>query len=391
MSSATASSSANWAWLASVPRHWEVVPCRHLCTITTGTGDTQDADPAGRYPFVVRSPELRRARSFDFDTEAVVTVGDGAVGEVFHHVRGKFLAHQRVYVLFNFRGVFPRYFFYYFGALFRFVATDGSARTTVDSVRRWMIADFPVASPLLDEQQAIADYLDRETARIDELIAKQERLTTTLRERQLSVLTSVATEGAAVQVPAKRVLRKMSRPRVADGGVVTAFRDGQVTLRSNRRLGGFTESLDHAGFQGVIEGDLVFHALDGFAGAVGTADSTGNASPVYHVCETVEGHDARYVALVLRHAALSGYLATQAPNVRQRSVDFRNWATFARVPLALAPQSRQAGLVARFNREQREIDALIAKAQRFIELSRERRAALITAAVTGQIDVRERV
>jgi type I restriction enzyme S subunit len=110
----------------------------------------------------------------------------------------------------------------------------------------------------------------------------------------------------------------------------------------------------------------------------------------YHayVCEVIGGDDLVYIAMLLRYLGVSGYLATQAPNVRQRSVDFRNWTTFARVPVALPPVSAQLEVVTQIREQTAKIDALIAEAEAFIELSRERRSALITAAVTGQIDVR---
>ncbi|MFP3359195.1 restriction endonuclease subunit S, partial [Planococcus sp. SIMBA_143] len=142
-----------------------------------------------------RSPIPLRSTDFTFDTEAVLTAGDGAVGEVFHHVRGKFHAHQRVYVLSNFRDVLPRYFFYYFSSFFRLMAQDGSARTTVDSVRRWMLTDMPFVLPQPDEQRTIADYLDHETAQIDALVAKQEELIRHLEERRLAFITTTALTG----------------------------------------------------------------------------------------------------------------------------------------------------------------------------------------------------
>jgi type I restriction enzyme S subunit len=170
-------------------------------------------------------------------------------------------------------------------------------------------------------------------------------------------------------------------------GVVTAYRDGVVTLRSNRRDDGYTFSETENGYQEVRQGDLVFHALDGFAGAVGISDSAGNASPVYHVCKVSANDDASYVAMYLRYLGVSGFLTTQAPNVRERSVDFRNWATFARIPLALPPRSVQVAAVLRIHEQTAKIDALIAETERFIGLSMERRAVLIAAAVTGQLSV----
>src|SRR5699024_1151853 len=120
--------SVNQRWLRSIPSGWDTSRLRYLCDIGTGSGDTVNAEPDGEYPIIVRSPIPHQARTYDHECEAILTVGDGAVGEVFHHIRGKFLAHQRVYVLNNFREVNTRFLFYYFSALFQLMAQDGSAR-----------------------------------------------------------------------------------------------------------------------------------------------------------------------------------------------------------------------------------------------------------------------
>jgi len=153
-----------------------------------------------------------------------------------------------------------------------------------------------------------------------------------------------------------------------------------VTLRSNRREDGYTFSDTENGYQEIRPGDLVFHALDGFAGAVGVSDSHGNASPVYHVCELVAGDDPSYLARLLRHFGTSGFLATQAPNVRERSVDFRNWSTFARIPLMLPSAAEQRAIADYLDRETARIDTLIEEQQRLIEMLRERRQAVADAA-----------
>lgn len=374
-----------------IPSHWDVVRGRHLVQIGTGSGDTVDAVPDGDFPFYVRSDHPLRSDNWEFDSTAVLTAGDGAgVAKVFHLVSGRFMAHQRVYVLDRFQWVTPRFFFYAFSSMFRLMALDGSARSTVDSVRRSMIADMPFPVPLLDEQSAIVDFLDRETARIDTLIEEQQRLIKLLRERRSAVFDDEFRSRAdRRETTIRRVLRPLTRPAVVGLGIVTAYRDGTVTLRSTRRDDGYTISDTEHGYQEIRPGDLVFHALDGFAGAVGISDSNGNATPVYHVCEAAYDDDIRYVATLLRYLGVSGFLTTQAPNVRQRSVDFRNWATFARVPIWLPATNEQRVAVARIDDQMAKMGALITETERFIELSRERRSALITAAVTGQIDVRE--
>ena len=83
----------------------------------------------------------------------------------------------------------------------------------------------------------------------------------------------------------KWLYKKMNRPVKPDDEVVTCFRDGMVTLRKNRRLRGFTESIKEIGYQGIKKGDLVIHQMDAFAGAIGVSDSDGKSTPVYSVCQ----------------------------------------------------------------------------------------------------------
>ena len=84
----------------------------------------------------------------------------------------------------------------------------------------------------------------------------------------------------------KFALRYLQKPVNEDDEVITCFRDGEVTLRRNRRELGFTMSDKEIGYQGIDIGDLVVHGMDGFAGAIGISDSRGKASPVLNVLET---------------------------------------------------------------------------------------------------------
>lgn len=86
----------------------------------------------------------------------------------------------------------------------------------------------------------------------------------------------------------KLLFNLMRRPPSLDDGIVTAFRDGEVTLRSNRRSDGFTNSIQEIGYHGIRNGDLVIHAMDAFAGAIGVSDSDGKSTPVYSVCQPVD-------------------------------------------------------------------------------------------------------
>lgn len=146
-------------------------------------------------------------------------------------------------------------------------------------------------------------------------------------------------------------------------------------------------SFSEAGYQGVEPGDFVFHGLDGFAGAVGVSEDRGKVSPVYHVCTATPLASERFMAWALRALAANGFLEAYAFSVRQRSVDFRNWATFAGLPITYTPLDEQVRLADRLDMVTEKIDAMLAKVAELKALLIERRTALITDVVTGRKEV----
>lgn len=376
-------------WLPEIPNGWQLIPLKRLCAIETGTADTQDADPNGMYDFVIRSPHLKRASNYTFDCEAIVTAGDGAVGEVFHHLNGRFLAHQRTYVLHSFKEIEARYLFYYFSSHFRFMCQDGSAKTTVDSVRRWMLTDMPILFPPKEQQGRIASFLDTETAKIDHLISRQSAWKDLMTEHLFSVTYqtfSKVIDGAEMK-RLKWILTKLRRPVTNDVEVVTAYDDGEVTLRSNRRLDGYWMSSDESNYQGVRRGDFVFHGLDGYRGAVGISDSDGKMSPACHVCAVSPVIRADFLALYLRFLGDSGYLKSQSMTVRGDSMDFRNWQKVAALEVPVPNLRIQRKCVEKLVDLKHRVSAIEETSNRMITLLQARRSAMITAAVTGQIEV----
>jgi type I restriction enzyme S subunit len=396
-------------WLKSVPALWDVVRLRYLCDITTGSGDTQDANPDGEYPFVVRSPTPLRSAEYSFETEAILTAGDGAlVGRAFLHLNGKFHAHQRVYVLTNFKHVDTRFLYYYFSSLFRLMTSDGSAKTTVDSVRRWMLADMPVAVPQVSDQRVIADFLDRETGHLDDLIAKQEELVRVLRERRTAVIDRIVWSGLSVDTPSSptridtvpgapshwaRLRNKdVFRERVgvsADGGeeLLTVSHITGVTPRSEKNVNMFeAESLE--GYKIVRVGDLAINTMWAWMGALGVSGYEGIVSPSYGVYEPRQGvaYLAQYFDYIYRS---SPYVVEMTRNSRGiTSSRLRLYPdVFLRLPIVVPPVEEQMEMVAFVEAKVAGIDRLISRAERHIEFAQERKAALITAAVTGQIDV----
>ncbi len=183
----------------------------------------------------------------------------------------------------------------------------------------------------------------------------------------------------------KSLFRLVRRPPQDGDKIITAFRDGQVTLRERRRVEGFTNALQEIGYQRIHTGDLVIHAMDGFAGAIGVSDAEGKSTPVYSVC--VPGHeaDSQYFARLLRHMALSGFVNALAKGVRERSTEFR-WSDAGVLELPCPPVAEQRAIVAFLDRETAKIDALVDEQLRLIELLKQKRQAVISNAVTKGLD-----
>lgn len=186
---------------------------------------------------------------------------------------------------------------------------------------------------------------------------------------------------------AKWLFRKEERPIRSEDEVITCFRDGVVTLRSNRRTRGFTESIKEIGYQGIRRGDLVVHAMDAFAGAIGVSDSDGKGSPVYAVCSSGSNADNHYYAHAIREMARSKWILALSKGIRERSTDFR-YSTLAAERVPLPPSSEQTAIVRYLDYMDRRIRRYIRAKQKLIKLLEEQKQALIHQAVTGQIDVR---
>lgn len=180
-------------------------------------------------------------------------------------------------------------------------------------------------------------------------------------------------------VKGKYFLQYRQKPVKEDDGVITCFRDGEVTLRSNRREDGFTVSDKEIGYQGIDVGDLVVHGMDGFAGAIGISDSRGKASPVLNVLDTQQ--NKRYIMYYLRCAAYREVFLALATGIRVRSCDLR-WNKLGELQYLLPKLNEQKGIVNFLDTKCAEIDALTADIQTQIDTLEQYKRSIITEAVT---------
>lgn len=177
----------------------------------------------------------------------------------------------------------------------------------------------------------------------------------------------------------KHILTLLQRAVFPTDGVITCFRDGEVTLRSNRREDGFTVSLKEIGYQGIEPGDLVVHGMDGFSGSIGISDSRGKSSPVLVVLDSSQ--DKKYLMYYLRSMAYNNVFLALSTGIRVRSCDLK-WNKLADLLYLVPPIVEQHKLVSFLDEKCSEIDAMLSKTHASIEKYKKLKQAVITQAVT---------
>ena len=387
-----------------VPKHWKETRLKYLCKVETGNEDTQNANPDGEYPFYVRSPIVERCDRYTFDGEGILVAGDGAgAGRVFHHVHGKYAVHQRVYRLSHFK-CNADFMYYFVSNLFPHEMDKGSAQSTVPSMRLPMLLNFKLFLPPDGETEKIIRFLNYKCVEIDALTADIQTQIDTLEQYKRSIITEAVTKGLNPDVEmkdsgiewigeipstwniirGKYLLKYLQKPVKEDDGVITCFRDGEVTLRSNRREDGFTMSDKEIGYQGIDAGDLVVHGMDGFAGAIGISDSRGKASPVLNVMDTKQ--NKRYIMYYLRSMAYSDVFVALVTGIRVRSCDLR-WNKLADLPYPVPSIEEQTAIVEYIDTTLEKTDVVISEKKAQLETLDEYKKSLIYEYVTGKKEV----
>lgn len=266
------------------------------------------------------------------------------------------------------------------------------------------LLEIPIAFPSIAEQQRIADFLDKECEKIDGLKADIQAQIDTLEQFKRSVITEVVSHGLNASAPmkdsdiawvgnypshwtkkrGKYILNLLSKSVRENDGVITCFRDGEVTLRSNRREEGFTMADKEIGYQGIDIGDLVVHGMDGFAGAIGISDSRGKASPVLNVLDTEQ--NKKYIMYYLRSMAYNDVFTALSTGIRVRSCDLR-WNKLAELLYPLPPIDEQQTIVEYIDEQIAKTNLIIANKKAQLETLDDYKKSLIYEYVTGKKEV----
>jgi type I restriction enzyme, S subunit len=281
-----------------------------------------------------------------------------------------------------------------------------AAKSAVPGIDRSDIHTIPVAVPPLPIQQGIAGYLDRETTRVDALVEAKKRVLGLLAEKRRALIARAVIRGLDQGVP----LRDSGIPWLGDipahwetRRAAWLFRERdergegelpllEVSINAGVTLREFSDeriestAADHNSYKVARRGDVVFNKMRMWQGAVGIAPEDGLVSPDYVVAKPTYALRPEYAGLLFRTEMFSAECARRSHGIVWDRLRLY-WDGFRDIELPLPPAETQEEIVVRIALETAKLDAVRQATERSVALLKERRAALIAAAVTGLINV----
>lgn len=259
------------------------------------------------------------------------------------------------------------------------------------------------------EQQQIAKFLDYETTKIDSLIAEQKKLIGLLKEKRQAVISHAVTKGINPKVkmkdsgvewlgevpehwkvlPLKRFFQLVvdTAPKENDFELLSLYTDIGVRPRKDLEARG-NRSTTTDGYFKVSKGDIIVNKLLAWMGAIGISEYDGVTSPAYDILRAKQPLSPHYYDYLFR----CGILFTEFKRYSRGIMDMRlrlYFEEFGQFSIPFPSYEEQLKIVGVLNEKLSKFDQLREQAIKAIDLLEERRSALISAAITGQIDVRD--
>jgi len=420
-------------WLGRIPEHWNIKPLKVFFEFEKGRKAQEltaeyICDHPGDYPVYSGQTDdagvMGRISSFEYDEPAVIfttTVGARVMTPLV--LRGQFSLSQNCLIMRPRNGnVSVLFVFYQLHPLFAF--ERGAIPSYMQpSLRIADLNQFAIGCPPVAEQESIASFLDRETGRIDTLVKKKERLIELLQEKRTALISHAVTQGLNPNVPKKdsgipwlgripehwlslpfkRFVESMCDGPFGSDMKSSHYSDTGIRLIRLQNIGvGYFDNADQAFIpeshfrslsgHDALPGDLLVAGLGDPNNPVGRACLLPHMVPIAMV--KADCFRVRLNQKQLTHPFVAHFLCSSAARAaaqdqtRGATRERMNLTGLSQITVAVPPLAEQDTIVKHINQETFKLDALMAKALRAIELLREYRTGLISAAVTGQIDVR---
>lgn len=402
-------------WLGGdIPSQWAPKRVKHVAAMQSGEGITAETiDESGTYPVYggngIRGFTTEKTHSGEF-----VLVGrQGALCGNVHHVVGDFWASEHAVVSTLYAGDKPRWAAYMleFMNLGQYSMAAAQPGLAVDKIQQLRL---PVPPP--DEQQAIADYLDVETARIDTLIHEKDELIGLLKEARSSRISELVSGDGLLGSPTgnpwaphlpsgwqfKR-LKHLGQVRSGlakgkdSGGSATVelpylrvanVQEGRLDLREISTMPVEVDAVERFS---LVAGDVLMNEGGDYDKVGRGAVWTGEISPCLHqnhvfAVRPVERDLSEWLSAITQTQYAKFYFmnnAKQSTNLASISQ-----TTVNELPILLPPKAQRDALLGTLRAELAAFDDLIAHTNDEITLLKELRAATIADAVLGRVDVR---
>ncbi|HBN8445690.1 restriction endonuclease subunit S [Pseudomonas aeruginosa] len=403
-------------WLGQVPEHWTIGPYKATIQIENGS-DYKEVESDDGYPVIGSGGPFAYSSKRMYDGESVLLGRKGTIDKPLY-VNGAFWAVDTMYWSIIKPGAHGR-FAYYIATTIPFDMY--STNTALPSMTKSVLGSHLVAFPGFEEQQVIANHLDRETARIDALVAKKTRFIELLREKRQALITHAVTKGLDPnvkmkdsgvewlgEVPEHWEVKRLKFVATVQTGIAKGKDNADKDtveipyLRVANVQDGYLD-LDEVATLEVSSADLSRYLLqpgDVLMNEGGDFDKLGRGH-VWHGQIDPCIHQ-NHVFAVRPHSVrpewLNAYTSSSAAQFyfMGRSKQSTNLASISssnlmELPVPLPGDDEQCQILQAVQERASRLDGLLAKTNRSIVLLKERRAALVTAAITGQIDLREAV
>lgn len=316
-------------------------------------------------------------------------------------------SNQGCFLLIPRRKTDTRFYYYWFSVQTDYLQVLGRGSTFME-LSTDELKSLYIPHPSLQLQRAIADYLDRETAQLDALVTAKERLLDLLAEKRRALITHTVTRGLNPDAPLRdsgipwlgKIPEKWKRRRIA-----WLFRERdergepylpllEVSINVGVAVREFSEdrientAADFNTYKVARQGDVVFNKMRMWQGAVGVAPQDGLVSPDYVVAAPTGALLPQYAGLLFRIDRFSAECARRSHGIVWDRLRLY-WEDFRDIDLPLPPIDAQQEIADRVVETTAKFDALVCATERTIALLKERRAALIAAAVSGHIEMED--
>ncbi len=415
------------SWIGDVPKSWSISPLKYLADFVNGCVFKPDSWSESGVP-IIRIENLNGSLNFNFfdgsvDERHHVEEGDllfgwsgnrgTSFGPFLWKMPGHFFLNQHIFKVRPLHGD-SKWLYWCLKAVTAHVEDQATGIIGMVHVTKGDLGAIKAPVPSFHEKVAIATFLDRETAKIDALIAEQEKLIALLAEKRQSTISRAVTRGLDPNVP----LKDSGVPWL--GKVPAHWSTGILSRVAERIVVGIAEAATHAYREsgvpilrstnvraGRLIGELLYIAPE-FAAERGSklisagdlvTVRTGNAGVTAVVPSELDKCQCFTMLITTllpgQHSSYYCYWMNSAPAVRYFQLE--GWGTaqvnisvpiLKNLPVVIPPMEDQVAISNYLDGELRRLDSLVEKSKNAISLLQERRAALISAAVTGKIDVR---